>query len=121
MIEDLHKRMGHISPGVVKKMVEDNLVDRVKLDELSNIRSCDSCEYAKAHRKPIWKEQKLPHASNLGEETHSDMWGLAPVQTINGREYYVPLQMTIASILTSIYFALGAKFSMLTKHMRQNS
>ena len=61
-IEDLHKRMGHISPGVAKKMVEDNLVDGVKLDKSSDIWSCDSCEYAKAHRKPIWKERDLPCA-----------------------------------------------------------
>jgi hypothetical protein len=87
-MEDLHKRMGHISTGVVKKMVEDNLVDGVKLDKSSSIQSCGSCEYAKAHRKPIWKEQELPRASNLGEEVHSDAWGPAPVQTINSREYY---------------------------------
>jgi hypothetical protein len=80
--------MGHISPGVVKKMVEDNLVDGVKLNKSSSIRSCDSCEYAKAHRKPIWKERESHRASNLGEEVHSDVWGPAPVQTINGREYY---------------------------------
>ena len=30
----------------------------------------------------------MPCASNLGEEIHSDVWGLVPVQTINGREYY---------------------------------
>jgi hypothetical protein len=82
-----HKRLGHISLEVAKKMLQDNLVVGVKLDKLSSIRSCDSCEYAKAHRKPIRKERKLPHAPKLGEEVHS-MWGPAPVQTINGREYY---------------------------------
>jgi hypothetical protein len=88
MMEDLHKRMGHISLGVAKKMVEDNLVDGVKLDKSSSIWSCDSCEYTKAHRKPIRKEQESPRASNLGEKVHSDVWGPAPVQTINSREYY---------------------------------
>jgi hypothetical protein len=87
-IEDLHKRLGHISPEVAKKMVEDNLVVGVKLNKSSNIQSCYSCEYAKAHRKPIWKEQELPCASKLGEEVHSDVWEPAPVQTINGRNYY---------------------------------
>ena len=87
-IEDLHKRLGHISPEVARKMVEDNLVVGVKLNKSSSIRSCDFCEYAKAHRKPIWKEQELSCASKLGEEVQSDMWGLAPVQTINSREYY---------------------------------
>ena len=56
MIEDLHKRLGHIFPEVVKKMVEDNLAVGVKLDKSSSIWSCNSCEYAKAHRKPIQKE-----------------------------------------------------------------
>ena len=36
MIEDLHKRLGHISPEVAKKMVEDNLVVGVKLDKSSS-------------------------------------------------------------------------------------
>ena len=48
-IEDLHKRLGHISPKVVKKMVEDNLVVKVKLNKSCSIWSCNSCEYAKAH------------------------------------------------------------------------
>jgi transposase InsO family protein len=87
-IEDLHKKLGHISPEVAKKMVEDNLVDGMRLDKLSTIRSCDSCEYAKAHRKPIRKERESPRASELGEEIHSDVWGPSPIQTINGREYY---------------------------------
>ena len=69
-------------------MIEDNLVDGVKLDKLSDIWSCDSCSYPKAHKKPIRKERDLPYASNLGEEIQSDVWGPAPVQTINGREYY---------------------------------
>ena len=69
-------------------MAEDNLVVGVKLDKSSSIWSCDSCEYAKAHGKPIWKEWEFPRASKLGEEVHSDMWGPALVQTINGREYY---------------------------------
>ena len=38
--------------------------------------------------KPIQKEWELPRALKLGEEVHSDVWGPAPVQTINSREYY---------------------------------
>jgi hypothetical protein len=87
-IEELHQVMGHISPEVARKLVEDGLVEGVKLDESSSIQSCDSCEYAKAHRKPIRKEREEPRATEIGGEVHSDVWGPAPVQTINGREYY---------------------------------
>jgi hypothetical protein len=52
-IEELYWMMGHISPEVVKKLGEDRLVEGVKLDKSGDIQSCDSCEYAIAHRKPI--------------------------------------------------------------------
>jgi hypothetical protein len=55
-IEELHWVMGHISLEVARKLVEDGLDEGVKLGESSSIQSCDSCEYTKAHRKPIWKE-----------------------------------------------------------------
>src|SRR6202167_4689764 len=87
-IEELHRVMGHISPEVAKNLVEEGRVEGVKLDKSSTIRSCDSCKYAKAHRKPIRKERQMPRAASLGEEVHTDVWGLSPVQTINGREYY---------------------------------
>ena len=80
--------MGHISLEVAKKLVEDGLVEGVRLDKSSDIRSCDSCKYAKAHRKPIRKEREEPWALEIGEEAHSDVWGPAPVQSINRREYY---------------------------------
>jgi transposase InsO family protein len=87
-IEELHQLMGHIAPEVAKKLVEDELVEGIKLDKSSSIQSCDSCKYAKAHRKAIQKEREVPRASEIGEEVDSDVWGPAPVQTINGREYY---------------------------------
>ena len=101
-------------------MIKDNLVDGVKLNKSSDIRSCDSCEYAKAHRKPSQKEQDLLHASNLGEEIHSDVWGLAPVQAINGREYYSSFTDDYSQYTHLYLLCTKAKFLMLTKHMRQN-
>jgi transposase InsO family protein len=88
-IEELHRLMGHISPEVARAMVKKGMVEGIKLDEASEIRSCDSCEYGKAHRKPIRKVRKAERARAVGEEVHSDVWGKSPVQTINGREYYV--------------------------------
>ena len=48
--------MGHILPEVVRKLIENRLFEGLKLDRSSDVWSCDSCEYAKAHRKPIQKE-----------------------------------------------------------------
>jgi hypothetical protein len=49
---------------------------------------CSSCEYGKAHRKPVRKEHKAPRAEKIGDEVHCDVWGPSPVQTIGGREYF---------------------------------
>ena len=52
-IEELYQMIGCISPKVVRKLVEDELFEGIKLDKLSNMQSCDFCEYVKGHRKPI--------------------------------------------------------------------
>ena len=88
-IQEFHRRMGHISPQVARTMVEKGMVDGINLDGSSDMRSCDSCEYGKAHRKPISKVREATRAKTVGEEVHSDVWGPSLVQTINGREYYV--------------------------------
>ena len=54
-IEEFHRRMGHIAPEAAKRMVSSEAVEGVKIDSSSTIQSCDSCEYAKATRKPIRK------------------------------------------------------------------
>ena len=88
-IERLHWLMGHIAPGAAKTLVEKGLVDGFKLDISSKMpKSCDACEYGKAHRKPVKKEHEAPRAGKIGDEVHSDVWGLSPVQTMGGREYY---------------------------------
>src|ERR1700676_1927920 len=66
-IEELHRLMGHISPQVARSMVTRGMVEGIKLDESSEIKSCDSCEYAKAHRKPIAKVREAKRADEVGE------------------------------------------------------
>ena len=45
-------------------------------------------QYGKAHHKVIGKVRVEPWASNIGDKVHSDVWGLSPMQTIGGCEYY---------------------------------
>ena len=59
-IERLHCLMGHILPDTAKMLVRKGIVDGFTLDKTSKIKSCDSCEYGKAHRKVIDKERVAP-------------------------------------------------------------
>jgi hypothetical protein len=90
-LDQLHKRMGHISPKVARHMVMKGFATGVRLenDGPQDI-FCESCIYAKATRKPVPKErQEGSRAKVFGEVVHSDLWGPAPVQSLRGKRYYV--------------------------------
>jgi len=89
-LDQLHRRMGHISAGAARQLVDKALVTGVKLDEkLGAEFFCESCVYAKATRKPVAKAREGECATSFGDEVHSDLWGPAPVETKGGRKYYV--------------------------------
>jgi hypothetical protein len=88
-ITNLHKRLGHISPVMVKSMIASKACDGLELDERSSMTPCASCEHAKTTRKPIQRVRATPRAKAFGEEIHSDVWGPSPVQTIGKQNYYV--------------------------------
>jgi len=82
--------MGHISPGIAKKLVENGLVTGVRVNTNGgDTVFCESCVYTKATRKPVTKEHEGERASIFGSEIHSDLWGPVPVATICGCHYYV--------------------------------
>ena len=54
-LEELHKRMGHIAPDTIKRMVRDGAIEGIEADITTTIQPCASCEYGKATRKPIKK------------------------------------------------------------------
>ena len=88
-IEEIHRRMGHIAPETIKRMVSKGIIQGVEIDLTTEIQQCDSCEYAKATRKPIQRTREGPRASKFGNEIHSDVWGPSPIQTPGHKEYYV--------------------------------
>src|ERR1700678_195681 len=85
---DLHRRMGHIAPEAVKKLVREGRVEGIALEVEGDMGTCESCEYAKTTRKNIKKERQEPKATHFGDEIHSDVWGPSQVETINHRRYY---------------------------------
>lgn len=88
-IDELHRRMGHVSHSAARALVQKKLVSGIELDESSKATVCESCEWAKGVRKEIQKTRDGDRAVAIGDEVHSDLWGPAPVETINRKEYYV--------------------------------
>jgi hypothetical protein len=72
---DLHRCIGHISPGVAHKLAENGLVSGIRIKDLLNGNGvfCKSCVYAKAMRKPIAKECQGECALKFGDEIHTDL------------------------------------------------
>ncbi|CAA7262723.1 unnamed protein product [Cyclocybe aegerita] len=91
-LDQFHRRMGHISPEVARRLVSNKFVTGVRLTTMSTSGDpffCESCVYAKATRKSVPKERAGERASEFGGEVHSDLWGPAPVSTRGSRRYYV--------------------------------
>ena len=90
-LEQLHRRMGHISPIIAKKLVENKFVTGIRLETMSSGDPffCESCVYAKATRKSIPKAREGERASVFAGEVHSDLWGPAPVETKGKKRYYI--------------------------------
>jgi hypothetical protein len=82
-IDELHLWIGHIAPEATKCLVKDGLVTGIKLDDSTEIRSCDPCKYVKMTRKPVAKMCKEGCAAGMGDIIHSDVWGPSPTKTIN--------------------------------------
>jgi GAG-pre-integrase domain len=90
-LDQLHRRLGHISPNAAKKLAQDGFITGLRLETTASGKDvfCKSCVYVKATRKPVAKARKGERATEFGAEVHSDLWGLAPVATKGGRRYYV--------------------------------
>ena len=85
----LHRRLGHISLDTIRNIIRNNIVTGIQLIDDKPSFFCESCEHAKAMRKPINKERQSDLAEAFGDEIHSDLWGPSRTATIGGRKYYV--------------------------------
>ena len=86
---EMHRRMGHIAPDAVRKLVEDKQVVGVELeDDGEEMGTCKSCEFVKTMKKRVRKEREEPLAEKFGDEIHSNIWGPATTETIHHQKYY---------------------------------
>ena len=102
-VEELHHRLGHISHDRAKFLVKKGLVEGVTLEAGDKSVVCESCEWAKGTRKQISKVREDERRTAVGEEIHSDLWGKAPVESINRKLYFVTFTDDY-SRYTNIYF-----------------
>ncbi|KAJ7080041.1 hypothetical protein C8R44DRAFT_578804, partial [Mycena epipterygia] len=89
--DQLHILMGHIPVDAAKKLVKNQLVEGLELDETQPISTdeCKSCLHGRMTRKPISKGTERQAAGEMGDEIHTDVWGPAPVETTQHKKYYV--------------------------------
>ncbi|KAF9545222.1 hypothetical protein CPC08DRAFT_649418, partial [Agrocybe pediades] len=87
-LDQFHRRMGHISPEVARRLVDKQFVTGVRLETTPSGDPffCESCVYAKATRKPVAKEREGDRATQFGGEVHSDVWGPAPVESTGAHQ-----------------------------------
>ena len=87
-LHELHERLGHVSYGYLKKMIKDGAIQGLTLDpNRLDEQECTVCMRAKAVRKPIASQRSSERAENFGDLLHMDVWGPAPVQTVNHCRY----------------------------------
>ena len=89
LLDDLHRQMGHISPNAAKTLVKNGHVTGLTLDMSSEASFCEACAKAKPMRKTVPKECRGPHTTNIGKKVHSDVWGPATPQSLDGKEYFI--------------------------------
>ncbi|PPQ83602.1 hypothetical protein CVT26_001384 [Gymnopilus dilepis] len=90
-LDQFHRRMGHISPFIAQKLVDNGFVTGVRLESTPSGEPffCESCVYAKATRKSVPKQREGERAKEFGGEVHSDVWGPSPVESKGGKRYYI--------------------------------
>ena len=101
-ISEAHRKLGHISYGVITHAISKGFITGIKLDKDSKPEFCEACAKAKSARQPFPKESKT-RAMKYGEHIHWDLWGPASVQSLNGNSY-IAAHINDATRETQLYF-----------------
>ena len=86
-LQTLHRRLGHVNFKTIQKMINENLIEGIKLSNSEIIR-CEDCVFGKAHRHPF-EESKSPPATKPLQLVHSDLMGPMRVQSKGGALYWL--------------------------------
>ena len=88
---ELHHCYGHALIHSLQQMITNKMVDGLKVDTNSNSSfQCQACVVAKISRTPFPKYGVM-QAIDVGDITHSDLWGPARIKSIGKNLYYMAL------------------------------
>jgi len=76
-------RLGHPNPQVLQLLSSSKAI---KINKSTNA-ACESCRLGKSSRLPFSSSEFI--ASRPLERVHCDLWGPAPVSSVQGFQYYV--------------------------------
>ncbi|THG92939.1 hypothetical protein EW145_g8529, partial [Phellinidium pouzarii] len=80
-LSDIHRRLGHVNYGYLRKMIRDGKLVGMALDETrSEEEECVPCVLAKIRRTPIPHQRQSELATAFGDRFHMDIWGPAKVR-----------------------------------------
>ncbi|THG96723.1 hypothetical protein EW145_g7730, partial [Phellinidium pouzarii] len=80
-LSDIHRRLGHVNYGYLRKMIRDGKLVGMALDETrSEEEECVPCVLAKIRRTPIPHQRQSELATAFGDHFHMDIWGPAKVR-----------------------------------------
>jgi len=82
-----HQRFGHIGYSGIKKLLNNQLVNGLKIDTNSPKPDCVACTEAKLSETPYGPT--LGCLTKPGELMHMDLWGKYDVMSINRNQYYL--------------------------------
>ena len=82
------------------------------MDKGSEVVVCKSCEWAKGERKSVSKVRESERHTAVGDEIHSDLWGKAPVESINRKLYYMTFTDDYSRYI-NVYFQEGRGIRLL--------
>jgi hypothetical protein len=88
IINEFHKKMGHINHDNLHEMVKKQLVTGINLDLESKAEFCEMCTKAKATCKTFPKKTTSEYRK-YSDKIVSDVWGPATVESLGMKKYIV--------------------------------
>lgn len=79
-----HQRLGHPSKRILSKILP-HCKDIIKRND--KVSFCEACKFGKSHKLPF--PVSPSRAKTRFELVHTDLWRPAPIQSIDGYNYYV--------------------------------
>ncbi|KAF7782993.1 hypothetical protein Agabi119p4_2369 [Agaricus bisporus var. burnettii] len=101
-LEVWHRRLGHISVEVIKRMLKEDLVDGLSIAGSMEMKGlCEDCIFGK-HTSHPYNNPASPENHPL-KRVYIDLWGPSPVQSAGGQRYFM-LIIDGATSYRKLYF-----------------